>query len=41
MTEKKKLLSTGLPLQFVVKDTRGKESLLGEISQAILEITHS
>lgn len=40
-TEKRKLFSKGMSFQFIMKDTKGKQSLLGEIFKAILEITHS
>lgn len=37
--EKEKFLSKGMPFQFITKVTKGKMSLLGAISKAILEIT--
>lgn len=39
--EKKKPLSERLSFQFIMKDTKGKQSLLDEIFRAILEMTHS
>lgn len=39
--KKKRFLSKGMPFQFIIKDTKGKGSLIGVISKAILEITHS
>lgn len=41
MAEQKKISSKELSFQFIMKDTKGKQRLLGEIFKAILEITPS